>query len=109
MPVTEPPRVDVRYLLANERTLLAWVRTSLALLAAGGAVFEFTDIAGRRGLAAVLAAVGVATALLGAMRYVKTAAAIHLGSPLTSGWSPAALAYIVTAIGVGLFVAVLVG
>lgn len=30
--------VDVRFLLANERTLLAWIRTGLAIIAGGVAV-----------------------------------------------------------------------
>ncbi|MBR7828209.1 DUF202 domain-containing protein [Actinospica sp. MGRD01-02] len=34
----EATEVDYRYVLANERTFLAWVRTALALLAAGVAV-----------------------------------------------------------------------
>jgi putative membrane protein len=32
---------DPRFTLANERTFLAWIRTSLALMAAGLAVSEF--------------------------------------------------------------------
>ncbi len=32
---------DYRFTLANERTFLAWVRTSLALIAAGVAVIRF--------------------------------------------------------------------
>jgi putative membrane protein len=32
---------DYRFTLANERTFLAWIRTSLALMAAGVAVVQF--------------------------------------------------------------------
>jgi len=34
---------DYRFTLANERTFLAWVRTSMALLAAGVAVVSFVQ------------------------------------------------------------------
>ncbi len=34
-------RLDYRFTLANERTFLAWIRTSLALMAAGVAVIRF--------------------------------------------------------------------
>jgi putative membrane protein len=33
--------LDYRFTLANERTFLAWVRTSLAMIAAGVAVVQF--------------------------------------------------------------------
>ncbi|MFC7482946.1 YidH family protein [Luedemannella flava] len=32
--------IDVRFLLANERTLLAWLRTALALMAGGVALAQ---------------------------------------------------------------------
>ena len=35
--------VDARFLLADERTLLAWVRTSLTLLAAGVGTLQLVD------------------------------------------------------------------
>ena len=34
---------DIRFTLANERTFLAWVRTSIGLVAAGVALFHFLD------------------------------------------------------------------
>jgi len=101
--------VDARFLLANERTLLAWVRTALALLAAGGGVYEFTDISGRRGLAIGLAAMGIAAAAAGAARYVATARAIRSGADLGSGHGPEFLAAAVAVLGVGLVIALAVG
>lgn len=34
-PMSVPPRIDLRILQANERTLLAWIRTGLGLMAFG--------------------------------------------------------------------------
>ena len=101
--------MDTRFLLANERTLLAWVRTALALLAAGGGVFEFTEISARRGLAIGLAAMGIAAAAAGAVRYVATARAIRTGAELGKGHGPELLAAAVAVIGVALVIALLVG
>jgi len=41
MPDDQP---DYRFTLANERTFLAWIRTALALLAAGVAVVQLTGL-----------------------------------------------------------------
>jgi len=96
----------VRFLLANERTLLAWVRTALALLAAGGGVYEFTDISGRRPLAIALAAIGIAAAIAGAARYVETARAIKSGAEMPVSRGPEMLAIAVAVLGCGLLIAV---
>ncbi|SER32436.1 DUF202 domain-containing protein [Arthrobacter sp. OV608] len=57
---TEP---DPRFTLANERTFLAWIRTSLALLAGGIAIEAFTSDLFlqpvRKGLAVVLLLLGM--------------------------------------------------
>ena len=50
-----PPRdpgVDVRSLLADERTLFAWVRTALTLVAVGIGVLQFGDAIDARQLLA---------------------------------------------------------
>jgi putative membrane protein len=101
----EPPRVDVRFLLANERTLLAWVRTALALLAAGGAIYEFTEIDGRKVFAILLAVVGIAAAAAGAARYADTARAIESGEEMRASHGPTLLAIAVAVLGIGLVVA----
>ena len=39
--MTTPPDPDYRFTLANERTLLAWLRTALALIAAGSRSYSW--------------------------------------------------------------------
>ncbi len=56
--------VDPRFLLANERTFLAWGRTSLALVAAGLAVTQLLDQFGLPGGRQLL---GVPLILLGGL------------------------------------------
>jgi putative membrane protein len=77
---------DYRFTLANERTFLAWVRTSLALLAGGVAVREFVEpfeVEGaRRGLATFAIAVSLAAVVLGYRRWVGAQRAMRLGEPL---------------------------
>jgi putative membrane protein len=53
---------DVRFSLANERTFLAWGRTSLAVIALGLAVVKLLPVGGLRGLQLV---VGLGLILLG--------------------------------------------
>jgi len=66
---TEP---DYRFLLANERTFLAWIRTALGLLAGGILLDQFST---RLGPSLVIVALAIAlsflAALLCAMAYVR--------------------------------------
>jgi len=87
---------DYRFSLANERTLLAWVRTALALDAAGLGVIRFAPPLGGSG---GREAVGVALVLLGALaawsghrRFVAAGRAIRAGAPLPASSAPRVLA-----------------
>jgi putative membrane protein len=76
---------DVRFSFANERTFLAWIRTALALLAAGVAVDAFDlDLADRtqRGLAALLVVLGLLCAVASWVRWAMAERAMRRGEPL---------------------------
>lgn len=78
--------VDVRFLLANERTLLAWVRTGLTLIAGGVAVGFLPDRSSMvvvAGLGAV--ALGGILSVIGYARYQVADAAIRSGKLPSSG------------------------
>ena len=78
---------DYRFSLANERTFLAWLRTTLALLAAGVAV-DVIDIgvpaATTTGLAAMLLALGALCPLLAFLRWAMAERAMRREEPLLS-------------------------
>ncbi len=81
--VIEP---DYRFTLANERTFLAWQRTSLALLATAVAVIQFlphhAEPLVRYGLGAVFGALAAVTAGGGLHRWHASDRAIRAGAPL---------------------------
>lgn len=77
---------DYRFSLANERTFLAWVRTSLALLGAGIAVIQFAPYLGVRGgrelLALVLAGLSLMVSATAYGNWAKHERAMRLGDAL---------------------------
>jgi putative membrane protein len=85
---------DYRFTLANERTLLAWVRTTLALDAAGLGVIRFAPpLAGaRETVGVVLVLLGALTAWSGYRRFVAAGRAIRAGAPLPASSAPRVLA-----------------
>jgi putative membrane protein len=113
VPVSEEPpgHPDYRFTLANERTLLAWLRTALGLVAGGVAVATYApDLGVRWGSTAValaLVLVGMLTLVSGYRRWRANEAAIAAGRPLPSSRQPATVTAAVAAVVV--VVGVLVG
>jgi putative membrane protein len=110
-PVHAPDHPDYRFTLANERTLLAWLRTGLALVAGGVAVVTYApDLGTRWGSSAValaLVLIGLGTALAGYRRWRANEEAIRTGRPLPASWLMPTVTAAVAAVVV--VVAVLVG
>jgi len=115
----EPRATDV---LANERTFLAYCRTSLSFIAFGFVVARFalftrefdvmlhvneTDTGASAGFGTAVAVFGVLIAVYGGYRYVATARAIagerlSALSPLVAMISAGVIALIGLAVGIGL-------
>ena len=96
MPVPPPDdEPDYRMSLAAERTYLAYVRTALALLAAGVAVAGALPDAGhenlRRVMGVVLVLAGLLVAATARARWRTVDAAMRRGTPLPHGRTPLAL------------------
>ncbi len=87
--------VDPRFLLANERTFLAWGRTALALMAAGLASTQVLDPfdlpGGRRLLGLPLILLGGVMAWLSHRRSRAIEGALRRGTALPSNVLPALL------------------
>ena len=80
---TEP---DPRFTLANERTFLAWIRTSLALVAGGIAVEAFTgslfDPLTRKLAGSVLLLIAALLAVSAGFRWIRVERAMRHGRPM---------------------------
>lgn len=87
---------DYRFTLANERTFLAWIRTSLALIAGGLAVIQFVPEFGVRGgrdaLGALLIILGTVIAIGSIIRWASAEEAMREDRPIPATRLPLILA-----------------
>ncbi|WP_144121088.1 YidH family protein [Catellatospora sichuanensis] len=82
--------IDVRFLLANERTLLAWLRTALTLMAGGVALAQLAhDRPLLQGIGVGLLVLGSVGGLIGFVRFRATGRAIRAGRLPAAGHGPA--------------------
>lgn len=104
---------DYRFTLANERTLLAWLRTALSLLAAGVAldqlVPEFAVPGARTATGVALGLLSVLAAVGGLLRWRRVQQAMRHDEPLPPVRSVVVLAAGLAVIGLSTSVFLLVG
>jgi putative membrane protein len=105
-PPDEAP--DARYTLANERTFLAWTRTSLTFLAAAVAFDQLTPGDSPRWMTvtvtAVLAVLGLASCLAGLVRWRRVNRAIRQDASLPATSTPYLLAIGVAVVAVAVLI-----
>ena len=96
----EPPpidrEIDPRLHYANERTFLAWIRTSLALITAGLVVTQllpaFKVAGGRRIVGLPLIVLGIILAVQAYRQWAANEHAMRARRPLPRSWLPVVLA-----------------
>ncbi|MFT2817515.1 YidH family protein [Leifsonia sp. A12D58] len=101
---------DARFSLANERTFLAWIRTSLALIAAGVAL-EALKIPVQEGLrfaaAAIFVALGILAPIHAWISWMRVERSLRLNRPLPapalSGILAAGVVLAAALVAVGMF------
>ncbi|WP_148572928.1 YidH family protein [Nocardioides caldifontis] len=99
---------DYRFSFANERTFLAWIRTALALVAAGVAVDAFElDMPSwsQHAVATVLVVLGAVSAVAAWLRWASAERAIRLSRPLPGPWVTVLVAVGTLVVGVVVLVA----
>lgn len=96
--------VDARFLLANERTLLAWVRTALAVIAGGLALTQFGDDSSSQVSFGILSMLfGATMSVIGYARFKAADKAVRRGGLPQIGHGP-----IIQVIGVVVFALIIV-
>jgi inner membrane protein YidH len=102
---------DARFTLANERTYLAWIRTSLALIGGGlaaGQLLQFQSDVARLLVALPPIVLGAALALTSYRRWEANQRALRLGEPLPMGGPPRILAFGIGTVAIVVLVIVVV-
>jgi putative membrane protein len=95
--------VDVRFILANERTLLAWIRTSLTVVAGGVALSAIHSH--HRYIGITITLLGAAMAIIGYHRYRAADKAIRSSSLPHLGLGPTIEVIMVVVVAIALAVA----
>ena len=101
---------DPRFSFANERTFLAWIRTALALLAAGvalGAVDVPMPDAPRELISHGLLVLGTACPALAWARWARSERALRLQRPLPAFTTAGVAAFALTALAIAYLLVVL--
>ena len=99
---------DARFTFANERTFLAWIRTSLAFLAAGVALDTVTlpwPAGVQRALAALMVLLGLVAASASWLRWALAERALRRDEPLPGSGVSMVLTIALLVAGVVLLVA----
>jgi putative membrane protein len=96
---------DARFTFANERTFLAWSRTSLALVVAGLAVVQllapFRGVPwGRHLIGTPLILLGAAVSVISYLEWKRNQRALRRGEPLVRSRLPSVLAVTIAVIAV---------
>lgn len=101
---------DYRFTLANERTFLAWIRTSLALLAGGVALMQLVPRFSLHGVrhifSLLLVAAGGTLAMLAVHRWRRIQQAMRHGAALPVSRTPLVLGIAMTVMSILLAVLV---
>jgi putative membrane protein len=104
---------DYRFSLANERTFLAWVRTSLALLAGAVGIVQLATSLGsewvRRTVGGILAATGIVVAGMAYRHWKANEQAMRTGQPLPYTPVLALIGVVLTAVAVTVLLLVVFG
>jgi len=103
---------DPRFSFANERTFLAWVRTALALLAAGVALNALPlaiSSAARVVLSVLFIVLAIVAAVAGWLRWARSERAMRLGLPLPGLALGSVLVFALVIAGIGLLAVLVLG